>query len=161
MTHIEFPVARPFPASDAPRRHLRLLRDDPPVPAPDVAQRIARAAELIHAEYARSLKLTELAAAAGMSEFHFARTFRAVIGLPPHRYLIEVRLDEALRRLELGDSVTNTSYGVGFSSPSHFATAFRRQFGVVPSAFTTRRSRVVPRVSARRRPAARVAEASA
>jgi AraC-like DNA-binding protein len=102
----------------------------------DVMRRIARAADHIEAEYARPLTLAELAATAGMSKFHFARVFGSLVGMPPHQYLIAVRLREAARRLELGASVTSTCYGVGFSSPSHFAAAFRRRFGVRPSALT-------------------------
>ena len=99
-----------------------------------VMRRIARAAELIETDYARPLDLRELAGAAEMSPYHFARTFGRLVGMPPHRYLVTVRLREAVRRLEAGASVTATCYAVGFTSPSHFTVAFRRHLGVAPSA---------------------------
>ncbi|HJQ21070.1 MAG TPA: AraC family transcriptional regulator [Gemmatimonadaceae bacterium] len=95
--------------------------------------RIADAAELIETQYSRPLSLTQLAEAAGMSPYHFARTFRNLVGVPPHRYLVSVRLREAVRRIEQGEAVTMVCYNVGFSSPSHFTAAFRQHVGVLPS----------------------------
>jgi len=100
----------------------------------DVMRRMDRTVQLIEAEFARQLTLRELADAAGMSVYHFARVFRALTGLPAHRYLTAVRLRHAARRLDAGESVTRTCYAVGFVSLSHFITAFRKRFGVAPSA---------------------------
>jgi AraC-like DNA-binding protein len=97
-------------------------------------RRIARAAELNESDYARPLKLAELAAAADMSPYHFVRSFGSLVGVPPHRYLIAVRLREAVRQILDGANVTGACYAVGFSTPSHFTAAFRQRFGVVPSA---------------------------
>ena len=99
-------------------------------------RRIARAAELIESEYARPLKLTDLAAAAEMSPYHFARSFGDLVGVPPHRYLSAIRLREAVRLILDGESVTTACYAVGFSSPSHFTVTFKQRFGIVPSALT-------------------------
>ena len=96
-------------------------------------RRVERAVELIEAEYGRALTLAELARAARMSTYHFARAFRALTGLPPHRYLTAVRLRHAARLLDQGASVTFTCYEVGFGSPSHFVTAFRKRYGFTPS----------------------------
>lgn len=105
-------------------------------PAPgDVVRRVARAADLADAAYARPLALAELAGAAGMSPYHFARVFARLAGLPPHRYLTAVRLRAAADRLARGAAVTDTCYAVGFASLSHFVTTFRRRFGVTPAAF--------------------------
>ena len=99
----------------------------------DVMRRIDRVVELIETDYSRPLALGELAATAGMSVYHFARVFREMTGLPPHRYLTAVRLRHAARRLDEGASVTRTCYDAGFASLSHFVTAFRLRFGVAPS----------------------------
>ena len=68
------------------------------------------------------------------STFYFARAFQRFVGVPPHRYLTGVRLRQAARMLDEGAGVTFTCYEVGFGSLSHFVTAFRKRFGVVPSA---------------------------
>jgi AraC-like DNA-binding protein len=101
-----------------------------------VMRRIDRAVLLIESSFARQLTLRELADAAGMSVYHFARVFREMTGLPAHRYLTAVRLRHAAERLDDGDSVTSTCFAVGFASLSHFVTAFRKRFGVAPSAVT-------------------------
>jgi len=98
------------------------------------ARHVDRVLDLIEADFARTLTLADLARAAGMSPFHFARAFRALTGLPPHRYLMAVRLRHALRLLRQGAGVTFTCYEVGFGSLSHFITSFGKRFGVTPSA---------------------------
>src|SRR5688572_12010542 len=105
-------------------------------------RRIDRAVELIETDYARGLTLGDLGAAAGLSTYYFARAFQRFVGIPPHRYLTGVRLRHAARMLDDGAGVTFTCYEVGFGSRSHFVTAFRKRFGVVPSA--ARRGAPVP-----------------
>jgi AraC-like DNA-binding protein len=97
-------------------------------------RRIERAVQLIETDYARALTLGDLASAAGLSTFYFARVFQRFVGVPPHRYLTGVRLRHAAKMLDDGAAVTFTCYEVGFGSLSHFVTAFRKRFGVVPSA---------------------------
>jgi AraC-like DNA-binding protein len=90
--------------------------------------------------------LGALAQSAGLSPFYFARAFQRFVGVPPHRYLTGVRLRHAARMLDDGAGVTFTCYEVGFGSLSHFITAFRKRFGVVPSA--ARRGSLVPALRA-------------
>jgi AraC family transcriptional regulator len=97
-------------------------------------RRIDRAVQLVETGFSRPLTLADLASAAGLSPFYFARAFRRFVGVPPHRYLTAVRLRHAARLLDEGATVTFTCYEVGFGSLSHFVTAFRKRFGVVPSA---------------------------
>lgn len=96
-------------------------------------RQVDRAVQRIETDYARPLTLDQLARTAGLSTFHFARVFRELVGLPPHRYVTAVRLRHALHRLQQGASVTHTCYDVGFGSLSHFVNAFRLRFGVSPS----------------------------
>lgn len=96
-------------------------------------RQVDRAVQRIDTDYAQPQTLDELARTAGLSAFHFARVFRELVGLPPHRYLTAVRLRHALHRLQQGASVTHTCYDVGFGSLSHFVNAFRLRFGVSPS----------------------------
>ncbi|MFN7941089.1 MAG: AraC family transcriptional regulator [Thermoanaerobaculia bacterium] len=135
--------ARPAPASDRITPRMR---------------RIERALELIESDYARPLTLAEIAAAACLSPFHFARTFRELTGAPPHRHLTAVRLGHAARRLDQGASVTDACYDVGFGSLSHFITAFHRRFGVPPSA-VRRGARLTALRAALRSPAKRAPRA--
>jgi len=101
-----------------------------------VDRRIRRAVELMHAHLDRDLPLEEIAAAAYLSPFHFARFFKKVTGASPHAYLATLRVARAQTLLAETDlSVTEVSARVGYSSPSHFTKAFRQATGLTPSAF--------------------------
>jgi AraC family transcriptional regulator len=101
-----------------------------------VDRRIRRAIELMHAQMERELPLEELAAAAYLSPFHFARLFKKLTGYAPHAYLSAIRTAEAERLLAKTDlSVIEISQKVGYSSSSHFAKAFRQATGLSPRAF--------------------------
>ncbi len=97
--------------------------------------RVEAARDHLYAEFRRPLFLAEVARVAGLSPFEFARRFRALVGLPPHRYLIRLRLMDAITRLEQGDSVTQAALDSGFENLSHFTRTFRRWLTVPPSAW--------------------------
>jgi AraC family transcriptional regulator len=82
------------------------------------------------------LPLEEIAAAAHLSPFHFARLFKKLTGATPHAYLASLRTARAQSLLADTDlSITEVSARVGYDSPSHFAKAFRQLTGLSPSAF--------------------------
>ncbi len=99
------------------------------------ARRIDAVRRRLDDEFGAEHTLTGLARDAAMSPYHFARVFRELTGVPPHRYLVRRRLAAAADRLRDGASVTDTCFAVGFRSLSHFITAFRRAYGVPPSRF--------------------------
>ena len=80
--------------------------------------------------------LTEVARRVGVSVFHLCRVFRRHTGMTLHAYRTELRLRHALERLLEGRTpITQIALDLGFSSHSHFTAAFRRAFGLTPSAF--------------------------
>src|SRR5262249_17339921 len=108
------------------------------------AERVDAARVLLEMQYATAFSISDLARAVGMSTFHFARIFRELAGMPPHRYLLQVRMIEAARRLQQGASVTVACFAVGFHELGHFSRYFRRWFGVSPSKYRLdRRSMLV------------------
>ncbi|PYS93804.1 MAG: hypothetical protein DMF64_03305 [Acidobacteria bacterium] len=101
-----------------------------------VDRRIRRAVELMHAQLHEDVPLEEMAAAAFLSPFHFARLFKKVTGTTPHAYLAALRLERARALLATTDlSITEVSARVGYTSPSHFAKAFRQATGLSPRTF--------------------------
>jgi AraC family transcriptional regulator len=101
-----------------------------------VDRRIRRAIELMHAHMDRELPLEEIAAAAYLSPFHFARLFKKLTGASPHAYLATLRTARAQTLLAETDlSVSEVSARVGYSSSSHFTKAFRQATGLTPRAF--------------------------
>ena len=125
-------LAAAWSAGDQPRPHFRSGQ------LAWYADRVRAACHLLQQEYAEDHSLGSLAGRFGMSPFHFARVFRELAGLPPHRYLIGVRLGEAARRIREGSSVTDACFASGFSHLSHFGRQFLRCFGVMPSQYPHR-----------------------
>ena len=85
--------------------------------------------------YLRKESLGDLAAAAGVSPFHLCRVFRRETGYTLHRYRTELRLRWSLQPLADGVDILTVALDSGFSHHSHFTAAFRRTFGLPPSAF--------------------------
>jgi AraC-like DNA-binding protein len=101
-----------------------------------VDRRLRRAVELMHARLGENLPLEELASAAHLSPFHFARLFKKLTGASPHAYLANLRATHAQALLtDTNLSITEVSARVGYDSPSHFAKAFRQATGLSPRAF--------------------------
>ncbi|WP_287328357.1 helix-turn-helix domain-containing protein [Mesorhizobium sp.] len=82
----------------------------------------------------KPLTLGDLAEAAALSPFHFARSFANTFGMPPHRFVTVSRLDRAFHALQSTTAtVPQAAAAAGFSNLHHFRQLFRRQYGVPPS----------------------------
>ena len=86
--------------------------------------------------YAEPLDVRAVAAVAFVSEAHFIRSFRAVFGETPHRYLQRRRVERSMFLLRETDrSVTDISLDVGFNSLGTFSRTFREIVGETPSGY--------------------------
>ena len=86
--------------------------------------------------------LDSLARGAGLSPFHFVRTFQQLTGVSPHQYVMRARLREAAARLvDASAKVLDIALDCGFGDASNFNHAFKREFGVNPRAFRLARHR--------------------
>src|SRR5436190_18920887 len=84
--------------------------------------------------YAEPLDVRAVAAVAHISDAHFIRTFRAVFGETPHRYLQRRRVERSMFLLRETDrTVTDICLDVGFSSLGTFSRTFREIVGETPS----------------------------
>jgi AraC family transcriptional regulator len=96
--------------------------------------RLRRVLDYIAANVHLDIKLDDLAEVADMSRFHFARLFRLGMGVTPHRYLMDQRLQQAKALLRLdARSVSEIAVGTGFANAGHFARVFKRYVGVTPT----------------------------
>lgn len=103
-------------------------------------RRIGAVVRFIEEHAAETIDLTMLAEAAFMSRYHFLRTFRKVVGVTPHQFLLGVRLRRAAQRLdETPEPVASIAFDAGFSDLSTFGKHFRNTFGVNPAAFRATR----------------------
>ena len=101
------------------------------------AQRLARVEAYVRAHLASSLSLDDLAGAAGLSPFHFARAFRQTTGQTPFAFVRALRMEAAVELLREHRhwSVVAVALAVGYQSPTSFAAAFRAHWGASPSAY--------------------------
>jgi AraC family transcriptional regulator len=93
-----------------------------------------RAKEFIDANLARNVSLSEIADQCGLSASHFSRAFRRATGRPPHRWLLERRVEAAKAMLGEGAvSLAQIAADCGFSDPSHFSRVFSNVVGEPPA----------------------------
>jgi AraC-like DNA-binding protein len=105
----------------------------------ELFRRLCRARDAIHDRSDEALTLDDLARTAGLSRFHFLRSFRAMFSATPHEYLTRVRLQRARQLLlEERASVTEVCFEVGFQSLGSFSALFRRRMGEAPVSFRRR-----------------------
>jgi len=109
----------------------------PAVPGAAAAARAVATLRLIDETPDAAHSLASLAAAAGVSEFYFLRTFSAVAGVTPHQYLLRARLRTAALRLAADDEakIVDIALASGFNDLSNFNAAFRAEFGASPRAW--------------------------
>lgn len=102
-------------------------------------QQLRAAMDHLHTHLGDSLPLEQLAQAVGMSPFHFSRRFRRSTGVPPHRYLIRLRVQRARELLlRANPDLNEIATQVGFYDQSHLATHFKSAFGITPGRFAAR-----------------------
>ncbi|MEP2782733.1 MAG: AraC family transcriptional regulator [Pseudoruegeria sp.] len=81
-----------------------------------------------------NIKLSDLAALAGLSEFHFHRMFKTSCGMSPHNWITQLRIKRA-KEILTKQPLAQVSVACGFSSQSHFTRRFKEQTGVTPGAY--------------------------
>ncbi|MCP2290421.1 helix-turn-helix transcriptional regulator [Nocardia amikacinitolerans] len=117
------------------------------LPALYLLPHLRKARDLADRQYADPLNLDELAAAAGVSKYHFLRAFAAVYGRTPAAYLAERRIERAqdlLRATNL--TVTEVCMMVGYASLGSFSSKFRQLVGVSPSEYQAKFADGAPRI---------------
>ncbi|AYG69795.1 MULTISPECIES: AraC family transcriptional regulator [unclassified Rhizobium] len=98
------------------------------------AKSAQRVQEYLREHFTEKVHVAELAAVAGISPNHFIVRFARTFGMPPHRYLINLRLDMAEQLLAEGEiSIAEIAYMAGFSDQSHLATTMKRYRGKTPT----------------------------
>lgn len=115
------------------------LKNEPAPPSTAAWSHVAQVIRLIDDTPGAPHTLTSLAAAAGLSEFYFLRTFQRVAGVTPHQYLMRARLRAAALRLRDGGAkVVDIAFDCGFNDLSNFNHAFRAEFAATPRAWRAR-----------------------
>jgi AraC-like DNA-binding protein len=107
---------------DAPRR----LRD---------SVLVRKVQRRLHEQVSENVALTDIAGDLHVSVCHLVRSFSAEMGLPPHQYLLQLRVELARAMLKRGVSSTQAAAELGFSDQSHFNRHFTKVIGVSPGRY--------------------------
>lgn len=93
--------------------------------------------EFMEANFMCDLSMEEIAHYTGRSLATFKRDFKKISHLTPEKWLIKRRLEKAYEMMKTGNRKVVEVYAeVGFRNPSHFSTAFKKEFGVAPTAIS-------------------------
>lgn len=97
---------------------------------------LRRVREYVAAHIHENLDVGTLASHAGLSRYHFFRAFKASVGMPPHRYVLEQRIRKASELIERSEEpLTRIALNLGFADQSHFSRSFHALVGLTPSQF--------------------------
>ena len=109
---------------------------------------VRNAKAMLHGRYREKLSLSDVAHALDVSPVYLTQAFARAEGVPLYRYIVSLQLARAMLRLPDCEDITTLAMDLGFSSHSHFSTAFKSFCGLTPSAFRARLG-FVPRAAAR------------
>jgi transcriptional regulator GlxA family with amidase domain len=105
----------------------------------ELLRRLLRAKDRMDAASQEEWPVRRLAQVSGVSEAHFARSFKQAFGIPPHRYLLTRRIERASALLRDTDwSITEIAFATGWQSLGTFGRTFRDITGDSPGAIRTR-----------------------
>lgn len=105
----------------------------------ELHRRVNIGRDYIDAHFREAIDIAEVAQVAQVSEYHFFRLFKAVYGISPHQFILQKRLAFSKNLLLSGHcTVTDAAIASGFSDIYSFSKAFKKQFGVAPSALKYR-----------------------
>ncbi|MEZ4657638.1 MAG: AraC family transcriptional regulator [Caldilineaceae bacterium] len=117
------------------QRHADSARAASPLHVQRLQPPLRPAQEYLDANYAHDVRLEALAALVHLSPYHFLRTFKAAVGLSPHAYQTQLRLQHAKGLLANGMAPADVAQQVGFTDQSHLNRHFKRVVGVPPGQY--------------------------
>lgn len=118
---------------------IRYIESVPVSQDPELIRRLLRAKDRMDAASNEEWPVKRLARVSGVSEAHFARSFKEAFGIPPHRYLLTRRIEKATALLRDTDQgITEIAFQTGWSSLGTFGRTFRDITGESPGDFRAR-----------------------
>ena len=108
----------------------------PELPSPE-HRGLARAAEFMRDNFARSVKLEEICSAADLSPSYLIRAFNAKYGMTPHAYVINCRIEFSRLQLRRGRPIAEVALAAGFADQAHLQRSFKKLVAATPGQYQT------------------------
>lgn len=96
---------------------------------------VRRVKDWLHHHPEANVSIGELAALAGLSHYYLVRAFHRHVGVPPHRYQTNLRVNQARSLLRAGVPIAEAAQRTGFCDQSHLHRCFKRLYGVTPGGY--------------------------
>jgi AraC family transcriptional regulator len=108
-----------------------------PAPAPGALsqEQMDMTTDYMQAHLPDPISLAQIAAVSGLSPSHFARRFKTANGMPPHRYLMQLRVERAKKLLHYDHAIAEVALRCGFAHQEHLTRVFRRLTGLTPALY--------------------------
>lgn len=114
------------------KRRIDAAAEERPAGPPDLSP----ALEDMQTEFAKNREIADYAKMCSISSSYFISRFTKEYGIPPYRYLTEIRISQAKHLLlETGISISEIARSIGYSDPFCFSRIFRKYTGISPSEF--------------------------
>ncbi|BHH81921.1 hypothetical protein LA52FAK_02100 [Desulforhopalus sp. 52FAK] len=99
-------------------------------------KRIEQILEYMKSHLACEVSLNTLGNLVECTPFHVIRLFKNTLGMSPHAYFIQLRLERARDLIDLGHNLTDAALLAGFSDQSHLTRRFKKRYGVTPGIYS-------------------------
>ncbi|WP_196891602.1 AraC family transcriptional regulator [Aureivirga marina] len=96
---------------------------------------VSKVEDFLRVHYHQKIELQDLVEIANLSPYHLNRIFAKEKGIPPHQFLINLRLNKARKLLKTSKNVTEIGLEVGFFDQSHFTRNFKNFIGITPKKY--------------------------
>lgn len=128
-----------FPSAEAAEREgfraCKRCKPNSNVSADGAVTGVRKALEHVKLHWSESPRLRELASIAGMSLFHFQRTFKSMLGVTPKQYVDKLRIDSLKRNLKQETDIAGSVYASGFGSGSRVYEKSNAELGMTPGQY--------------------------
>jgi AraC-like DNA-binding protein len=101
--------------------------------------RLGQIIDYMRAHFSEQISLYELAQLAGCTSFHIIRLFKTWMGISPHAYLVQLRLEQARQYLDTGHAIVDAALESGFSDQSHLTRVFSKRYGLTPGRYLSQK----------------------
>jgi len=96
---------------------------------------VAGTRRYLEERFAEHVRISAIAEMWGVSPFRLIRAFGRAVGVPPYKYLVQLRVNRAQAMLRNGAAVVDVAYACGFSDQAHLTRTFRKVVGVPPGRY--------------------------